>query len=97
MDLRKLTQKSQEAVQEAQTGAVGYGHAEVDGEHLLLALLEQPDGLLPRILARMDVPVKKLISEVEQALMKRPKVSGPGVEAGRIYFTDRFQRLFGSA
>ena len=97
MDLSKLTQKSQEAVQEAQTGAAGYGHAEVDGEHLLLALLEQPDGLLPRILARMDVPVKKLISEVEQALVKRPKVSGPGVEAGRIYVTDRFQRLFGSA
>jgi hypothetical protein len=41
MDLNRLTQKSQQAVQEAQTKALRYGHVEIDGEHLLLALLEQ--------------------------------------------------------
>ena len=54
MDLNRLTQKSQQAVQEAQTKALRYGHVEIDGEHLLLALLEQQDGLLPRLLARME-------------------------------------------
>ena len=62
MDLNRLTQKSQQAMQEAQSKALRYGHVEIDGEHLLLALLEQQDGLLPRLLTRMDVPVAALKS-----------------------------------
>ena len=50
MDLNRLTQKSQEALHDAQTKALRFGHTEVDGEHLLLALLDQPDGLVPRLL-----------------------------------------------
>ncbi len=50
MDMNRLTQKSQEALQEAQTIAGRMGQTEVDGEHLLLALLDQPDGLIPRLL-----------------------------------------------
>lgn len=94
MDLNRLTQKSQQAVQDAQSKATRYGHVEIDGEHLLLALLEQQDGLLPRLLSRMEVPVASLQSAVEQALERRPKVSGPGVEAGKIYVTSRLQKLF---
>ncbi len=93
MDLNRLTQKSQEAVHNAQTKALRYGHVEVDGEHLLLALLEQTDGLLPRLLTRMKVPVEALKKAVEQELDRRPKVSGPGVEAGKIYITRRLQEL----
>jgi ATP-dependent Clp protease ATP-binding subunit ClpB len=77
MDLNRLTQKSQQAVQEAQTKALRYGHVEIDGEHLLLALLEQQDGLLPRLLARMEVPVASLQGALEQSLERRPRVSGP--------------------
>ncbi|HEY6737425.1 MAG TPA: Clp protease N-terminal domain-containing protein, partial [Actinopolymorphaceae bacterium] len=47
MDAERLTRRSQEALQEAQSIASRYGHTEVDGEHLLLALLEQTDGLVP--------------------------------------------------
>jgi len=94
MDLSKLTQKSQEAMQAAQTVALRYGHAEVDGEHLLLTLLEQTDGLLPRLLTRMDVSVDTLKAEVERELERRPRVSGPGAEAGKIYVTQRLQKLF---
>jgi ATP-dependent Clp protease ATP-binding subunit ClpB len=94
MDLNRLTQKSQEAVQAAQTKALRYGHTEADGEHLLLALLEQSDGLVPRLLARMDVPVASLQSGLEQALERRPRVSGPGMEAGKVYVTQRLQKLF---
>ena len=93
MDLNRLTQKSQEAVQAAQTKALRYGHVEVDGEHLLLALLEQADGLVPRLLTRMDIPVPPLCQAIEQELGRRPKTSGPGIEAGKIYVTQRLQKL----
>jgi ATP-dependent Clp protease ATP-binding subunit ClpB len=93
MDINKLTQKSQEALQSAQTKALRYGHQEVDGEHLLLALLEQPEGLIPRLLSRMEVPAEPLKAEVERELARRPKVSGPGAEAGKIYLTQRLQQI----
>ena len=50
MDITKMTQKAQEALQAAQAKAATYGHQELDGEHLFLALLEQSDGLVPRLL-----------------------------------------------
>ena len=50
MDINKLTQKSQEALTEAQSIATRMGHIEVDGEHLLMALIDQPEGLVPRLL-----------------------------------------------
>jgi len=93
MDPNKLTQKSQEALHDAQTKALRYGHQEVDGEHLLLALLEQPEGLVPRLLNKMDVAVENLKAEVEAELQKRPRVTGPGTEAGKIYVTQRLNRL----
>jgi ATP-dependent Clp protease ATP-binding subunit ClpB len=94
MDINKLTQKSQEALQSAQTKALRYGHQEVEAEHLLLALLEQPEGLVPRLLARMDVPTATLVTELERELSRRPSVSGPGVEAGKIYIASRLQKVF---
>jgi ATP-dependent Clp protease ATP-binding subunit ClpB len=97
MDTNKLTQKSQEALQSAQTKALRFGHQEVDVEHLLLALLEQPEGLVPRLLARMDVPGSQLATEVERELTRRPSVSGPGAEAGKVYITQRLQKLFVTA
>ncbi|HKH46390.1 MAG TPA: ATP-dependent chaperone ClpB [Thermoanaerobaculia bacterium] len=94
MDINKLTQKSQEALSSAQTKALRYGHQEVEAEHLLLALLEQPEGLVPRLLARMDVPTASLVAELERELSRRPSVSGPGVEAGKIYVSNRLQKVF---
>jgi ATP-dependent Clp protease ATP-binding subunit ClpB len=93
MDLNKLTVKSQEAIQSAQDLAGRRGHVEVDGEHLLLALLEQPEGLIPRLLQKMDVPVENLSAALRRELDKRPSVSGPGVEEGKIYVTQRFNKL----
>ncbi len=93
MDINRLTQKSQEALQSAQTKALRYGHPEVEAEHLLLALLEQSEGLAPRLLARMDVPAASLIAELERELSRRPSVSGPGVEAGKFYVSSRLQKV----
>jgi ATP-dependent Clp protease ATP-binding subunit ClpB len=94
MDLNRLTQKSLEAVQAAQAQALEYGHVEADGEHLLMALLEQSEGLLPRLLTRMDVPVPSLTQALERELERRPRVSGPGMEPGKVYVTQRLQKLF---
>jgi len=97
MDLNQLTQKSQEALQAAQTLAQRHGHQEVDGEHLLLALLQQPEGLVPRLLARMEVPAEPIVQALEGSLERRPAVAGPGAEAGKLYVTGRLQQLLVAA
>ncbi len=94
MDINKLTNKSQEALQAAETKAIRFGHIEVDGEHLLLAMLEQPDGLAPRLFQKMDIPVNRMRERLEQELNRKPRVSGPGVERDKIYVTNRLNRLF---
>jgi len=93
MDLNRLTQRSQEALQSAQAEAVRRGQQEVDGEHLALALLAQPDGLVSRLLGRADLRADELASELESELDRRPRVSGGGVEPGKVYVTQRLQRL----
>ncbi|HEY2437455.1 MAG TPA: Clp protease N-terminal domain-containing protein, partial [Solirubrobacteraceae bacterium] len=55
MNPNRWTLKTQEAVHDAQTKALRYGHTEVDADHLLLALVEQPEGLVARLLVRADV------------------------------------------
>ena len=93
MDPSHLTQKSAEALHDAQTKALRYGHQEVDGEHLLLALLEQPEGIVPRLLAQAGANVGQLRTSVEAELERRPKVSGPGVAPGQVAVTQRLSRL----
>ncbi len=93
MDLSKLTQKSQEALAEAQKLGLTLGHVEVDGEHLLAALVDQPEGLIPRLLQKLEVPVDAFRARLQKALAKRPAVSGPGVEGGKVYVTQRLNRL----
>ncbi|MBV9935475.1 MAG: ATP-dependent chaperone ClpB, partial [Actinobacteria bacterium] len=97
MDMNRLTQKSQEALHDAQTKALRFGHTEVDGEHLLLALLEQADGLVPRLLAATGGDPERLRAEVDADLAKRPKVSGPGASPGGVYVTQRLSRLLDAA
>ena len=90
----KLTQKSQEALQEAHSAALRHGHSAADVEHLLLALLQQEQGILPRILGRMEVDVRELKAGLETALEKLPRVSGPGAE---IHFSRRLQEVLARA
>jgi ATP-dependent Clp protease ATP-binding subunit ClpB len=93
MDLNKLTIKSQEAFQGAQELAARRGHIEVDGEHLLAALLEQEGGLIPRLLQKLTIPVESMVKAVREELDRRPSVSGPGAEPGKIYVTQRLNQL----
>lgn len=76
MDFNKYTQKLQEAVGGAQSLAAASGHAEIDTLHLLVALLKQQDGLLPRLLQRADIQPGELDRQATARLMKRPRVGG---------------------
>ncbi|MDT3427247.1 ATP-dependent Clp protease ATP-binding subunit ClpB [Paenibacillus forsythiae] len=85
MDFNKLTQKLQEAVASAQSLASGAGHQEIDNPHLLKALLEQHEGLLPRLLQKMNVPEGELLRRTDELLRRRPSVGGAGAGTVRRY------------
>ena len=97
MDPSHLTQKSQEALHDAQTRALRSGHTEVDGEHLLLALLDQAEGIVPRLLTQAGADPDQLRSGLEAELGRRPRVTGPGVSPGQINVTQRLARLLDTA
>ena len=84
MDINRFTEKSREALTTAQGLAAQYGHQEVDAEHLALALVNQEDGFVPRVLERVGVAPKALVTALEAVLKKRPSVRGPGAEMGTI-------------
>jgi ATP-dependent Clp protease ATP-binding subunit ClpB len=97
MDMNRLTQKSQEALHDAQTKALRFGHSEADGEHLLLALLDQGEGLVGPLLARAGADPDRLRETLEAELERRPRVTGPGAEPGKVYVTQRLSRLLDGA
>jgi len=80
MDINRLTEKAQAALREAQSVAVRFGHQQIEAEHVLLALLDQENGLAPAILAKSDVSADALKIRVHRDLERQPKVSGGGSE-----------------
>ncbi|MDR1378927.1 MAG: ATP-dependent chaperone ClpB [Synergistaceae bacterium] len=93
MDFNKLTRKSKEALAEAQNIAVSYKNQEVDVEHLLAALLQDREGLVPRMLRRMNTEPEVLLQLVTGEISHKPKVTGGGMEAGKVYVTQRLNNL----
>ena len=91
MDMNKMTQKVRDALTAAQALAIRQSHQTVDVEHLLLALLQQEDGLIPRLFARMNVPVPELAERLEEALAKLPQVSGD--RGDNLYISGRLNRI----
>src|SRR5881397_192553 len=76
----KFTEKAQEAILGAQESVRSAQHAQMESEHLLLALLEQSDGIVPQVLAKVGVNVAALRGRVRAELDRLPKVSGPPAE-----------------
>src|SRR3954453_5521641 len=76
MQLERFTTKAQAALQDAQRIAHQHQNQEIDGEHLLSALIEQEDGLVRPLLEKLGVPVAQVSSDLEQAIQKRVKVQG---------------------
>lgn len=89
MDISKFTEKSQQALVEAQNIAVRMGHQEIDVEHLADALLRQEHGIVPRLLERVGIVPTAVAESLERELARKPSVSGSGVVAEQVYITRR--------
>jgi ATP-dependent Clp protease ATP-binding subunit ClpB len=97
MDFNRFTEKLQEAVRAAQSIAIQHGNQQLDIEHLLLALLDQPGGLAPSILNKADIRVDALKTRVQQEVDRLPKVSGPTSGPDQVYVTPRITKLLTQA
>jgi len=93
-DIEKMTQKSQEAMQAAAASAERQRHSAVEAEHLIMEVLRQPDGIVPRVLDRMKVPAETLIQELQKRMDSFPTVTGGGV---RVVPSPSLQKVFGEA
>lgn len=88
MNINKFTQKSMQAVQDCEKVAYDYGHQQIDEEHFLYCLLKDPEGLIPKLLTKMEINLEVFLAQVEGLLKKRPKVSG-----GQIYISNELNKV----
>ena len=90
----KLTVKSQQAMQQAQEQAAELGNPEIQPVHLLLALIEDREGVIPSVLDKIGVPTERLESDLHQIEEKLPRVAGAAAQATRLAncWTVRAQR-----
>lgn len=97
MDMNRMTVKVQEALQAASGQAMRRSHQGVDVEHLLLAVLEQAEGIAPALLEQSGVALSAVKAAAEQALAKVPQVHGPGSAPGQIHLTARLSQVLTKA
>ncbi len=87
MNAQKFTQKSLESVQAAQDMAIEYQNNAIEQAHLLYALLNQENGLIPQLMTKMNVDSQALSNLVLQKISAMPKVSGSGRQSGTVYIS----------
>ena len=97
MNVNKLTQRSLEAVQSAQSIAVSHNNQQVDQEHLAAALLGQEDSLIKSLLERIGADADGFAGAVGAAIAKLPQVTGSGREVDRIYVTQELDKALNKA
>jgi ATP-dependent Clp protease ATP-binding subunit ClpB len=97
MDMNKMTEKVQEALMSSQSLAIQNHHQEIDVVHLLLALLQQEDGLARRIFSYLQINIEAFINDLHVLIKKKPQVMGSGAEQGKVYITHHLQRLLTNA
>jgi ATP-dependent Clp protease ATP-binding subunit ClpB len=93
MDMNRMTVKLQEALQAGSAHAMRRSHQGIDVEHLLLALVEQAEGLTGPLLERAGISVTAVTGALEQALVKIPQVQGAGAGPGQIHLTPRLSQV----
>ena len=97
MNAQKCTQKSLEAIKDAQNLAIEYQNMQIDTPHLAFALLQQPDGLIPQLLSKMNIEPNALSQSLRTVIEKLPKVSGPGREPDKIYVSQEADKILTAA
>lgn len=93
MRFDRFTERAQEAAQRAAEIIQRYGHNQIDTEHILLALIEQPGGVIPQILEKMNVSPDGLVERIDATLRASPKANIFGGGAGQIFITPRVKRI----
>src|SRR4029077_19233396 len=96
-DVNRMTHKVQEALQQAGGLATRRGHQGIDVEHILQALLEQPDGLAPNLLEAAGAARRAVAEAVERELARKPQVSGPAAGPSQTYITQRLSQVLTKA
>src|ERR1700722_13266268 len=97
MNLESFTSRAQEAVTSCRGITSRFGQREVAPEHLLLALLEQRDGMAERIFKRLEVEPGPIIGEIESYLQKQPKSSSVSENRDEILVSSRVVAVFDAA
>ena len=92
MNLQKFTQKSLEAIQNAQSMAVEYGNPQMDQQHLLVTLLTQDEGLIPQLMQKVNVNVNGLLQAAENEVKKLPRATG-----GQTYVSSDLEKTLTAA
>ena len=92
MNIQKFTQKSIEAINDCEKLAYEYGNQEIEQEHLLVALLRQPDGLIRKMIEKMEINTEHFMDNAIRHLEKRVKVSG-----GQVYIGQALNKEIGRA
>jgi ATP-dependent Clp protease ATP-binding subunit ClpC len=93
MRFDRFTERAQEAAQRAAEIIQRYGHNQIDTEHILLALIEQPQGVIPQILEFLKVDTNALTERLDYILRTSPKANIFGGGAGQIFITPRVKRI----
>jgi ATP-dependent Clp protease ATP-binding subunit ClpC len=93
MRFDRFTERAQEAAQRAAEIIQRYGHNQIDTEHILLALIEQPGGVIPQILEKLSVSSDALTERLDATLRASPKANIFGGGAGQIFITPRVKRI----
>jgi len=94
MNIDRFTEKAQEAVASAQGIAARFQHNEIDAEHILLALLEQSEGLIPQLLRKVGADPAQVTQHTQAALTDRPRVTGGD---GQVYMSARARQVLAEA
>ena len=97
MNAQKFTQKSLEAIQEAQNTALQHNSMQIEEEHLLSALFRQENGLIPQLFKKMGIDGEAFGRELENKIDRMPGVTGPGREPGKIYVYGDVDRVLADA
>jgi ATP-dependent Clp protease ATP-binding subunit ClpC len=93
MRFDRFTERAQDAANRSIEILQRYGHNQVDTEHILLALLEQPDGVVPQILSKLNVDVNAMRAKLEEILRQSPKAAIYGGGTGQVFITPRVKRV----
>ncbi len=97
MRLDRFTERAQDAAMRAYEILQRYGHNQVDTEHLLLALLEQPEGVIPQLLEKMGVDLSVMQARLDSILQASPRAAVYGGGTGQVFITPRMKRVLDQA